>query len=109
MDMYYVPFPVIIGPDVSNILWQQSLMELAKDEGLKVEKRPVPVTELSSLKEVAACGTAVVVTPINRIIHRDQVRALINTVMSFMNMYVCLIIMMDPLVTAVIADNQYWE
>lgn len=52
----------------------QSLMELAKDEGLKVEERTLPVEELKSLKEVAACGTAVVVTPVNRIVYKDEVR-----------------------------------
>jgi hypothetical protein len=49
-------------------------MELAKDEGLVVEERTLPVEELKSLKEVAACGTAVVVTPVNRIVYKDEVR-----------------------------------
>lgn len=48
-------------------------MELAQDEGLKVQERPIPLEELSSLREVAACGTAVVVTPVNRIVVKDQV------------------------------------
>lgn len=52
---------------------QQSLMELAKDEGLAVEHRPIPVSELKTLKEVAACGTAVVVTPVNKIVYKDEV------------------------------------
>ena len=39
-----------------------------------MEERPIPVTELKSLKEVAACGTAVVVTPVNRIVYKDEVR-----------------------------------
>jgi len=51
-------------------------MELAKDEGLKVEKRAIPVGELESFREVAACGTAVVVTPVNRIVHKDKVMIL---------------------------------
>ncbi len=48
-------------------------MELAKDEGLVVEHRAIPVSELKSLKEVAACGTAVVVTPVNKIVYQDEV------------------------------------
>lgn len=48
-------------------------MELARDEGLAVEHRPIPVSELKTLREVAACGTAVVVTPVNRIVHGDEV------------------------------------
>ena len=48
-------------------------MELAKDEGLTVEQRPIPVSELKTLKEVAACGTAVVVTPVNKIVYQDEV------------------------------------
>lgn len=51
----------------------QSLMELARDEGLTVEQRPIPVGELKTLKEVAACGTAVVVTPVNKIVYKDEV------------------------------------
>ena len=35
--------------------------------GLKVEQRPVPWDEVATLKEVAACGTAVVLTPIKSI------------------------------------------
>lgn len=56
------------------VLCRQSLMELAKDEGLAVEERALPVTELASLREVAACGTAVVVTPVNRVVYKDEVR-----------------------------------
>lgn len=50
-------------------------MQLAADEGLTVERRAIPLTEIPTLKEVAACGTAVVVTPVNRIVHRDQVHS----------------------------------
>ena len=52
----------------------QSLLELARDEGLKVEERAVPISELKTMKEVAACGTAVVVTPVNRVVYKDEVR-----------------------------------
>ena len=38
---------------------------MAKDHGLQVEKREVPYSEVASMKEVGACGTAVVLTPVN--------------------------------------------
>jgi hypothetical protein len=41
------------------------LQQVAKDHGLKVEKRPVLIDEVASCREVAACGTAVVLTPVN--------------------------------------------
>ena len=40
------------------------LQQLAADHGLKVERRPIPWDEVSSFQEVAACGTAVILTPI---------------------------------------------
>ena len=61
------------SPTVLPSITNKSLMELAKDEGLQVDHRPIPVSELSSLKEVAACGTAVVVTPVNKIVYQDEV------------------------------------
>lgn len=65
-----------VTPDAPTVLpgiTRKSLMELAQDEGLKVQERPIPLEELSSLREVAACGTAVVVTPVNRIVVKDQI------------------------------------
>lgn len=49
-------------------------MALAEDMGLKVEKRPIPLSELSEMDEVAACGTAVVITPVTRLVLNDKVR-----------------------------------
>jgi len=45
-----------------------SLMALARNMGMTVEKRPVPVEELDSFEEAGACGTAAVITPIRKII-----------------------------------------
>ena len=39
-------------------------MTIAKDEGLTVEERDIPIEELKDFDEVLACGTAVVVTPV---------------------------------------------
>ena len=47
-------------PSVTNM----SLQKIAKDFGLSVERRKVPVTELAEFAEVGACGTAVVITPV---------------------------------------------
>ncbi len=60
-----------ITPKSSSILssiTNKSLMTLAKDMGMKVEQRPVLVTELSEFSEVGACGTAAVITPIKEIV-----------------------------------------
>jgi branched-chain amino acid aminotransferase len=40
---------------------------LAEELGLKVERRKVPVEELSEFEEAGACGTAAVITPIKSI------------------------------------------
>jgi branched-chain amino acid aminotransferase len=64
-----------ITPDSSSILpsiTNMSLMQLAADMGMKVEKRHVPVEELSEFDEVGACGTAAVITPIRKIVDPDQ-------------------------------------
>lgn len=42
-------------------------MQLAEDMGMKVERRPVPEEELNLFEEAGACGTAAVISPIERI------------------------------------------
>ena len=49
-----------------------ALMRLARDTGMKVERRPIHIDELDTLKEVAAIGTAVVVNPIASITLGDR-------------------------------------
>ena len=53
-------------------------MELAKDSGMDVQVRPVPIEEVMQDKfdEIAACGTAVVVTPVDKIVYKDRVATL---------------------------------
>uniref|UniRef100_A0A7S3AN54 Branched-chain-amino-acid transaminase n=1 Tax=Haptolina ericina TaxID=156174 RepID=A0A7S3AN54_9EUKA len=51
------------------------LLTLAADMGIKVEERPVPWSEISTFREVAACGTAVVLTPIKSITRGEQVHS----------------------------------
>ncbi len=61
---YVTPQSHSILPSVTNATLQQ----IAKDLGMKVEVRPIPFSELPEFAEVGACGTAVVVTPVNEIV-----------------------------------------
>jgi len=52
-----------ILPSITNLTLQQ----IAKDLGIPVEVRPIAFEELVDFAEVAACGTAVVITPVGQI------------------------------------------
>jgi branched-chain amino acid aminotransferase len=68
-DTYVTPASGSILPSITN----RSLIQLAEDVlHLRVERRPIPVTELASFEEAAECGTAAVVTPISRIDDLDE-------------------------------------
>jgi len=67
-NTYITPKSSSILPSITN----KSLMVLAKEMGLKVEQRPVPVEELSTFEEAGACGTAAVISPIERIDDYDE-------------------------------------
>jgi len=58
-----------ILPSVTN----DGLQTVARDLGMPVDVRPVAFDELAGFAEVAACGTAVVITPVNEIVRGDQV------------------------------------
>ena len=47
-------------------------MQVAKDLGMEVERRPIPVEELAEFDEAGACGTAAVISPILRIDDLDD-------------------------------------
>jgi len=49
------------------------LLQQAREMGIPVEERPIPWEEVSTFREVAACGTAVVVTPIKSITRGETV------------------------------------
>jgi len=65
---YITPESHSILPSITN----KSLIQLAKDMGFTVERRPVPIEELSTFDEAAECGTAAVVAPISRIDDLDE-------------------------------------
>jgi branched-chain amino acid aminotransferase len=65
---YITPDSKSILPSITN----RSLFQLAQDLGLEAEVRPIEYDELKELKEVCACGTAVVITPIGKIIRNNE-------------------------------------
>ncbi len=62
-NKYITPKSESILPSITN----RSLMQIAQDLGMEVEVRPVPLEELLELDEAGACGTAAVISPIERI------------------------------------------
>lgn len=62
-NTYITPKSTSILPSITN----KSLMQLAQDLGMKVERRQIPEEELSSFEEAGACGTAAVISPISHI------------------------------------------
>lgn len=67
-NTYVTPDSNSILPSITN----KSLQEIAIGMGMKVEKRAVPVEELSEFEETGACGTAAVITPIRKIVDPDE-------------------------------------
>ncbi|MBR5439971.1 MAG: branched-chain amino acid aminotransferase [Prevotella sp.] len=62
-DTYITPQSTSILPSITN----KSLMQIAEDIGMKVERRPIPIEELDTFEEAGACGTAAVISPISYI------------------------------------------
>lgn len=62
-NTYVTPKSTSILPSITN----KSLMQLAEDMGMKVERRQIPEEELETFEEAGACGTAAVISPIERI------------------------------------------
>ena len=62
-NTYVTPASTSILPSITN----KSLMQLAEDLGMKVERRQIPEEELATFEEAGACGTAAVISPIERI------------------------------------------
>jgi branched-chain amino acid aminotransferase len=69
-NTYITPLSDSILPSITN----RSLMTLAEDMGMKVERRKVDLEELGEFDEVGACGTAAVISPIRRIVDLEMGR-----------------------------------
>ncbi|MEG2478922.1 MAG: branched-chain amino acid aminotransferase [Mucinivorans sp.] len=63
-NTYCTPASHSILPSITNL----SIQQLCRDLGMKVERRAIPLEELSSFTEVGACGTAAVITPIQSVL-----------------------------------------
>lgn len=62
-NTYITPASSSILPSITN----KSLMQVAEDLGMKVERRPIPEEELDTFEEAGACGTAAVISPISHL------------------------------------------
>jgi branched-chain amino acid aminotransferase len=62
-NTYITPASTSILPSITN----KSLIQLAEAMGMKVERRQVPVEELATFEEAGMCGTAAVISPIQRV------------------------------------------
>ena len=74
-NTYITPLSTSVLPSITN----RSLIALAESFGLKVERRPVAEEELLTFEEAGACGTAAVISPIERI---DEVEKGISDVIA---------------------------
>lgn len=60
---YITPASESILPSITNM----SLQQLARDMGIEVESRHIPLEELETIEEAGACGTAAVASPVGEI------------------------------------------
>ena len=65
---YKTPSSCSILPSITN----DSLQTLAKEIGLEIVKEDIAVDSLDQFKEVGACGTAAVITPIYSVKYKDK-------------------------------------
>ncbi len=62
-NTYITPKSESILPSITNM----SLIDIAKDMGMDIERRAIEVEELATFEEAGACGTAAVISPIGQI------------------------------------------
>ena len=65
-NTYITPKSDSILPSITNM----SLETVAAHLGMEVERRPVHTDELSTFDEVGECGTAVVITPVHKLVDK---------------------------------------
>ena len=75
-NKYITPKSDSILPSITNM----SLEVVAAHLGMEVERRPVPVEELSTFEEVGECGTAVVITPVHKLVDKPFLESTEETV-----------------------------
>jgi len=62
-NSYITPDSESVLPSITN----NSLIQLAKDSGMSIERRRVRFNEIETFEEVGACGTAIVILPFSRV------------------------------------------
>lgn len=67
-NVFVTPRSESILPSVTNA----SIMQLARDLGMTVERRPIHVEELFEFAEAGAVGTAAIIAPVERINYRGK-------------------------------------
>ena len=60
------------SPSILASITNKSLMEMAQDLGITVERRPVPLSELPSFAEAGLIGTATIIAPVYAIQNGNQ-------------------------------------
>ena len=78
-NKYITPKSDSILPSITNM----SLETVAAHLGMEVERRPVPVEELSTFEEVGECGTAVVITPVHKLVDKPFLESTEETVYTY--------------------------
>lgn len=78
-NSYITPESESILPSITNM----SLETVAGHLGMKVERRPVPVEELPTFEEVGECGTAVVITPVHKLVDKPTLESSEETVYTY--------------------------
>ena len=78
-NKYITPKSDSILPSITNM----SLETVAAHLGMEVERREVPVSELSTFEEVGECGTAVVITPVHKLVDKPFLESDEETVYTY--------------------------
>ncbi len=78
-NKYITPKSDSILPSITNM----SLETVAAHLGMEVERREVPVSELGTFEEVGECGTAVVITPVHKLVDKPFLESEEETVYTY--------------------------
>lgn len=67
-NKYITPESSSILPSITN----KTLIALAEDQGMEIERRPVRLDEIEDFDTIAACGTAVIITPVHKVVTSEK-------------------------------------